>query len=243
MSRIPMREAIVASSAVSVVVSLCLVGAFAAGAAGSPASGAAGNATDTSNSPVLTSSGNGTGNRASMSGSHQGVWFGLADGLIQPNILAGSGLDGLGSASGSASGPAGASAGTATNKSASAPPSAAPKQSPVHEQSRSSALAAVSGKPRDIAQALAATRGWTGSQWVCLDKLWQHESMYQTTVRNASSGAYGIPQALPASKMASAGADWRTNPVTQIVWGLGYISDRYGSPCGAWSYWVRHYSY
>ena len=113
----------------------------------------------------------------------------------------------------------------------------------VHEQSRSSALAAVSGTPRDIAQVLAAEKGWTGSQWTCLDKLWNHESKYETTVRNSRSGAYGIPQALPASKMASAGADWRTNPVTQIVWGLGYIGARYGTPCGAWTYWVHHSSY
>ena len=54
-----------------------------------------------------------------------------------------------------------------------------------------------------------------------------------------SSGAYGIPQALPGSKMASAGSDWRTNPKTQIKWGLGYISGRYGDPCGAWSHFLR----
>ena len=51
-----------------------------------------------------------------------------------------------------------------------------------------------------------------------------------------SSGAYGIPQALPGSKMASAGADWQTNPATQIAWGLGYIAGRYGTPCGAWDH-------
>jgi hypothetical protein len=114
----------------------------------------------------------------------------------------------------------------------------------VREQSRSSVQAAISGgDPRDMAQALAATYSWTGRQWTCLDKLWDHESKYETTVRNPRSGAYGIPQALPASKMAAAGNDWRTNPVTQIVWGLGYIQDRYGSPCDAWSYWLRHSSY
>jgi hypothetical protein len=69
------------------------------------------------------------------------------------------------------------------------------------------------------------------------------ESKFETTVRNPRSGAYGIPQALPASKMATAGADWRTNPATQITWGLNYIAGRYGSPCDAWSYWLRHYSY
>jgi hypothetical protein len=99
------------------------------------------------------------------------------------------------------------------------------------------------GSPRDIARAMAASRGWGGSQWTCLDKLWMRESKFETTVRNPHSGAYGIPQALPGSKMAAAGADWRTNPATQITWGLNYISARYGSPCNAWSYWLRHASY
>ena len=66
-------------------------------------------------------------------------------------------------------------------------------------------------------------------------KLWNRESGWRTTAQN-SSGAYGIPQALPGSKMASAGADWRTNAATQIKWGLGYISGRYGTPCGAWGH-------
>jgi hypothetical protein len=85
--------------------------------------------------------------------------------------------------------------------------------------------------------------GWGGDQFGCLEELWQRESGWKHTAANPSSGAFGIPQALPASKMASAGADWRTNPVTQIMWGLDYISGRYGSPCGAWSYWLAHYSY
>ena len=101
----------------------------------------------------------------------------------------------------------------------------------------------MSGSPRDIARALAADRGWSGQQWSCLSNLWQRESRFQTTIRNSRSGAYGIPQALPASKMATAGADWRVNPVTQVQWGLGYIAQRYGSPCDAWSYWKRHMSY
>ena len=62
------------------------------------------------------------------------------------------------------------------------------------------------------------------------------ESGWNPSAQNASSGAYGIPQSLPGSKMASAGADWATNPATQIKWGLGYIQDRYGSPCGAWGH-------
>jgi hypothetical protein len=69
-----------------------------------------------------------------------------------------------------------------------------------------------------------------------LNSLWERESGWSVSSTNATSGAYGIPQALPAGKMASAGADWQTNPATQIRWGLGYIADRYGSPCSAWSH-------
>lgn len=73
-------------------------------------------------------------------------------------------------------------------------------------------------------------------QFYCLDKLFTRESGWNTYATNPSSGAYGIPQALPASKMASAGADWKTNPFTQVRWGLNYIANRYGSPCGAWAH-------
>ena len=75
------------------------------------------------------------------------------------------------------------------------------------------------------------------AQFACLDPLWQHESGWWYRAENRSSGAYGIPQALPGTKMASAGSDWRTNPITQVKWGLGYISGRYGSACRAWSFW------
>jgi uncharacterized protein YabE (DUF348 family) len=86
-----------------------------------------------------------------------------------------------------------------------------------------------------IGQRLAAQRGWSGSQFQCLYQLWQKESKWSHTASNGSSGAYGIPQAYPGTKMSSVGADWRTNPETQINWGLNYISGSYGSPCGAWS--------
>ena len=79
-------------------------------------------------------------------------------------------------------------------------------------------------------------RGWTGSQWTCLEKLWTKESNWNPTADNPTSSAYGIPQSLPGSKMASKGADWATNPATQIAWGLDYIAGSYGSPCGAWSH-------
>lgn len=89
--------------------------------------------------------------------------------------------------------------------------------------------------PRGIAQAMLEEQG-LGAEFPCLLNLWERESHWNPYAHNASSGAYGIPQALPGSKMASAGADWQTNPRTQITWGLGYISGRYGSPCGAWDF-------
>ena len=92
------------------------------------------------------------------------------------------------------------------------------------------------GDPRDIAKVLMAGFGFGPDQFGCLDSLWTRESGWNPSADNPSSSAYGIPQALPGSKMASAGADWATNPATQIEWGLGYIQDRYGSPCGAWAH-------
>lgn len=74
-------------------------------------------------------------------------------------------------------------------------------------------------------------------QFECFSAIVDHESGWDYTATNPSSGAYGLMQALPGSKMASAGADWRTNPATQIQWGLSYMNDRYGSPCGAWEFW------
>lgn len=85
-----------------------------------------------------------------------------------------------------------------------------------------------------IARDMLAQRGWGDDQFGCLVSLWNKESGWNVYASNASSGAYGIPQALPGSKMATAGADWQTNAATQISWGLGYIAARYGTPCGAW---------
>jgi len=87
---------------------------------------------------------------------------------------------------------------------------------------------------------MLARYGWAAGQFSCLDPLWTRESGWNPYARNPRSGAYGIPQALPGSKMATAGGDWRTNPATQISWGLGYIKSRYGSPSAAWSYWQNH---
>lgn len=90
--------------------------------------------------------------------------------------------------------------------------------------------------PRNIARALLGDFGWSQDQFGCLDLLWTRESNWNPLAHNPSSGAHGIPQSLPGSKMASVGPDWYDNPVTQIKWGLGYIEDRYGSPCSAWGH-------
>jgi hypothetical protein len=95
---------------------------------------------------------------------------------------------------------------------------------------------AASGSPQQIAMGMLGSFGWSGGQFSCLDALWNRESGWNPYASNAGSGAYGIPQALPGSKMASAGADWQTDPATQIRWGLGYIQATYGSPCGAWGH-------
>ncbi|MEU8236953.1 lytic transglycosylase domain-containing protein [Actinoplanes missouriensis] len=89
---------------------------------------------------------------------------------------------------------------------------------------------------RKIGCAMTLDAGFGLSQFPCLDKLWKKESGWNYKATNRSSGAYGIPQSLPGSKMASAGSDWKTNPATQIEWGLGYIKGRYGTPCSAWSH-------
>lgn len=92
------------------------------------------------------------------------------------------------------------------------------------------------GTAKAIAYQMVAARGWGEVEYNCLVALWNRESGWNVYANNRSSGAYGIPQALPGTKMASAGADWATNPATQISWGLGYIGARYTTPCGAWSH-------
>ena len=93
------------------------------------------------------------------------------------------------------------------------------------------------GTAQSIAFNMMSSFGFDpNTQFSCLDNIWTRESGWRFNAANAS-GAYGIPQALPGSKMASAGADWQTNPATQIKWGLGYIQSTYGTPCSAWSFW------
>jgi hypothetical protein len=103
------------------------------------------------------------------------------------------------------------------------------------------ATASMEGTSPAAAQAFArsylAGKGMGDAEFQCLVTLWNRESGWNFQAKNSSSGAYGIPQSLPGSKMASAGADWQTNPQTQIIWGLKYIDGRYGSPCGAVAVW------
>ncbi|MGP4083872.1 transglycosylase SLT domain-containing protein [Streptomyces sp. KR55] len=82
-----------------------------------------------------------------------------------------------------------------------------------------------------------------GDQFQCFSNIVDHESSWNYTAVNASSGAYGLFQALPGSKMSSVGADWRTNPATQIKWGLNYMNSTYDSPCGAWAFWQANHWY
>ncbi len=117
--------------------------------------------------------------------------------------------------------------------------SAAEQAAQARETVTTVAMADARKNPQAVARVLVAERGWGDSQFQCLDNLWTKESNWRYTARNPSSGAYGIPQSLPGSKMASAGSDWRTNPTTQIKWGLSYIKSRYGTPCKAWSHSVR----
>ncbi len=97
---------------------------------------------------------------------------------------------------------------------------------------------------KKVAKAILAKEyGFGGTQYSCLNKLWTKESNWNYKARNKISGAHGIPQALPASKMAVIATDWRTNPVTQIRWGLRYISIRYETPCAAWAKFRSHNMY
>ncbi|KMS67097.1 hypothetical protein ACM01_43960 [Streptomyces viridochromogenes] len=89
------------------------------------------------------------------------------------------------------------------------------------------------GSAQQIAQKMISD----SAQYQCFSKIVDHESDWNVNATNASSGAYGLVQALPGNKMASAGSDWKTNAATQIKWGVDYMKDRYGSPCGAWNFW------
>ncbi|MEU5216372.1 transglycosylase SLT domain-containing protein [Streptomyces sp. NPDC020807] len=91
---------------------------------------------------------------------------------------------------------------------------------------------ASAASPQELARQIVPA-----SQYASFSKIVAHESGWNHTATNSSSGAYGLVQALPASKMSSAGSDWKTNPATQIKWGLNYMNERYGSPNAAWAFW------
>jgi hypothetical protein len=95
------------------------------------------------------------------------------------------------------------------------------------------------GAKRFAKEMMATEYGWGEGQYKCLNRLWTKESNWNYQARNPRSGAHGIAQALPASKMEKVGTDWRTNPITQIQWGLLYVSERYNTPCAAWNKFRR----
>jgi hypothetical protein len=115
-----------------------------------------------------------------------------------------------------------------------AQPSPVPSASPAPSPPPASPV--LSGSPQQIAMGMLGSYGWSSSQFSCLDPLWNQESGWNVYATNPASHAYGIPQALPGWKMASAGPGWQTDAATQIRWGLGYIKEIYGSPCGAWAH-------
>jgi hypothetical protein len=126
---------------------------------------------------------------------------------------------------------AAAKAGAAKAAAAKAAAAKHPKRTVVTRQA-----AEPSGSPQQIAEQTLRQYGWSSSQFSCLEPLWERESGWDVTAENPSSGAYGIPQALSGSLMASAGPDWQNDAATQIRWGYTYIQGRYGSPCGAWAH-------
>ena len=104
----------------------------------------------------------------------------------------------------------------------------------------------VSGSKAEMQQyahELVLSYGWSEYDWQCLVKIVNHESSWNPNAVNKSSSACGLFQSLPCSKMASAGADYRTNYKTQVKWGLGYIKGRYGTPAKAWAFWKKHHWY
>jgi hypothetical protein len=112
-------------------------------------------------------------------------------------------------------------------------------QAPQHPTASPAGHQAVgSNGAKDIARSVVPS-----GQFGCFDSIITHESGWDVHATNPSSGAYGLPQSLPGSKMASAGADWHDNAATQVKWALDYMNNRYGSPCDAWSFWQGHHWY
>ncbi len=252
MSRIPAPGAIVGTTTVSAVLALCLLGGVGATA---PAA-----ADETTTAPsTIGASLISTENTASEVGLAPTTTTSILSGVMTNAVATANGVDSatvvdvaanesagtaasietmqtLGLAGGVASEQIPAAAMLSRNTAASAVAAPASLAKKVAAQP---AATAITGTPLQIAHTIATQEGLSQQQWVCLDSLWYQESKFQTNAHNRRSGAFGIPQALPASRMASAGADWRTNPATQIKWGLSYIKVRYGTACTAWAHWKR----
>jgi hypothetical protein len=255
MSRIPAPGAIVGTTTISAVLALCLlgsVGAQAPAAAGEPTSApstigasliAAENTATVVGLTTTTSSLSGVMTNAAVRANV--VDMNVADTVANESAGTAASIETmqtLGLAGGVASEqiPAAAmlsSTASAASASVLVVPAALAKK--VAVAAPKPVAAAITGTPLQIAHTIATQAGLNQQQWVCLASLWQQESKFQTNAHNRRSGAFGIPQALPASRMATAGADWRTNPATQIKWGLSYIKVRYGTACNAWAHWKR----
>lgn len=135
-------------------------------------------------------------------------------------------------------GPTSASSSTSSPK---ATPSTSPTSKPATTTSSTGGLQGYNATPAQ-ARALAQQLVPAG-QFACFDDIITRESSWNMHATNASSGAYGLAQALPGDKMGSVAPDWRTNAVTQIKWAIGYMTSRYGSPCAAWAFWQNHHWY
>ncbi|MEU0215866.1 transglycosylase SLT domain-containing protein [Streptomyces sp. NPDC006265] len=122
-------------------------------------------------------------------------------------------------------------------------PRATATRTTAPQASRSSRQPTATPKPAYVSPKEYVRSILSAAQFACADAVFTAESRWNPYATNPASGAYGIAQALPPSKYASAGADWRTNGVTQVRWGLSYMDSRYGSPCGAWDFWQSNHWY
>jgi hypothetical protein len=248
MSRIPAPGAIVGTTTISAVLALCLLGGVGATAP------AAADETTTTPSTIGASliAADNTANVVGLTTTTSGLTGVMTNAVATANVAdsamndtatnesAGTAasietMQILGLAGGVASEQVPAAAMLSSTATALASPASLAKKVAAPKP----AAAAITGTPLQIAHTIATQEGLNQQQWICLDDLWYQESKFQTNARNHRSGAFGIPQALPASRMASAGADWRTNPATQVKWGLSYIKVRYGTACNAWAHWRR----
>ena len=156
------------------------------------------------------------------------------------------GPTGTASPSASPTGPAGGPAGATSSGGPSSSPKTTPSTGPTAKPTptTTSSTGGLQGYNATPAQARALAQQLVpAAQFACFDNIITRESSWNIHATNASSGAYGLAQALPGSKMGTVASDWRTNAVTQIKWAIGYMTSRYGSPCAAWAFWQNHHWY